>query len=121
MAVRVVGYAIPMATGVISSTPTGKGTRTGSTTTRTTATDRLEKPPDSNARWAALMGSSCRPLIRADGWDSALSNHSCLNGFAAALVASARRIGMQRAPAFGRKRRQRLADGNRAEARLFLS
>jgi len=49
IAVRVVGFAIPMGTGVILSTPTGRKTITASTTTRTTATDnKLENPLNSN-------------------------------------------------------------------------
>ena len=53
---RAVGFATPMGTGVITSTPAGNGIRTGSTATTTDKlSDKLGKRPNDkwrSARWS---------------------------------------------------------------------
>jgi hypothetical protein len=58
---RAVGFATPMGTGAIMSTPTAEGERTGSATTKTAiATDKLEIEP---THWAPADEGPKSPAI----------------------------------------------------------
>ena len=68
--VLAVGFATPMGTGVILSTPTRDGIRTGSiTTTTTTAVDRLGNTP--HALGPAGCGAQVPPVMWRVDWLSA--------------------------------------------------